>query len=222
MAVLLLDMAYANSHKEKPNPDIIASIKKLIRWLRAMQNNDSVAAQAYKVVWKILKAVAPELQAKANDILSVNEEIVMQPQAYMHHRPSVADQHYEPRQHEDPGTFMIDNMEAFNAQPFYPEPLNDPSSSPPIPAPLHPVDESSMPVSLGHPFFTNFDQGTPFANMQDLWTDPQTFTAFDPNWPHLETPADYTGGRSSGQGGENPDADDITQQQQQQQYWTQM
>jgi hypothetical protein len=72
-------MAYANNNKETPNPNIIGSIKKLIRWLRALQYNDSVAARAYQVVWKILKAVAPELQAKANELLFVDDEVDTQP-----------------------------------------------------------------------------------------------------------------------------------------------
>jgi hypothetical protein len=190
MAVLLLDMAYANNNKETPNPNIIKSIKKLVRWLRALQDNDPVAARAYQVVWKILKAVAPELQAKANEVLSVDDEVDTQPQA-SHYQPFQAAQDtYMPAPHEEPGAYPMDSHGTFNNEPVYPQPFNDPLAFQPVPNPFQSIQDETLPMSLGHPFFTNFDQATPFASMQDMWTDPGVFTAFDANWPDQDSQED--------------------------------
>jgi hypothetical protein len=185
MAVLLLDMAYANNNKEIPNPNIIESIKKLIRWLRAIQYNDPVAARAYQVVWRILKTVAPELQAKANDLLAVDDEDIIQHHDYNYQPPALAPDNYVPWPHEEPGAQPTNPDGTYSSQPYYPQPLNDPLS---VPAQFHPMQDGSMPMPLGNIFFTSFDQGTPFAGMQDMWSDPATFTAFDANWPNLDPP----------------------------------
>jgi hypothetical protein len=190
MAVLLLDMAYANNNKETPNPNIIGSIKKLIRWLRALLYNDPVAARAYQVVCKILKAVAPELQAKANELLSVDNEDDTQPEA-PHYQPAHATQeNYMPTLHEEPSAYQTNPHGTFNSHPSYSQPFNGPLAFQPISTPFQPTLNDLLPMPLGHPFFTSFDQATPFANMQDMWTDSGEFTAFDANWPNQDPQAD--------------------------------
>ena len=48
--VLLLEMAYGENHLKDEKADIITCNKKMIKWLRAMQVNDPIAARAYHVV----------------------------------------------------------------------------------------------------------------------------------------------------------------------------
>jgi hypothetical protein len=212
-------MAFANNEAEKRNPDIIASIKKLIRWLRAMQYNDPVAAQAYKVICKILKAVAPELQAQANEILAADEEIVTLSQAYNAQHTSFTDQHYEPWPYDDPGFSPTDPSGTLYDQSFYPrQPLNDPLPYQAAPAPFYPDEWNPMLMPLGHTFFTNFDQNTPLAGMQDMWTDLPASTAFGTDQPNINTSWDYTGGGLD----QNADPDDdpnVGNTSQQQQYF---
>jgi hypothetical protein len=213
-------MAFVNNNgNEKRNPNIIASIKKLIRWLRAMQYNDPVAAQAYKVIWKILKAVAPELQAKANELLAVDEESVTQPQAYNVQHNSFSYQHYEPWPYDYPGPSSTDTSGTLYGQSFYPQQsLNDPLPYQAAPTPYYPDEWNPMPMPLGHPFFTDFDQSAPLAGMQDPWTDPSASTTFDANSPSIDMSWDYAGG------GIDPNADpnvdtDVENASQQQQYF---
>jgi hypothetical protein len=210
-------MAFVNNNdNETGNPNIIASIKKLIRWLRAMQYNDPVAAQAYKVIWKILKAVAPELQAKANELLAVDEESVTQPQVYNVQHTSFTDQHDESWPYDYPDPPPTDTSGTLYDQTFYPQqPLNEPFPYQTAPAPYYPDEWNPMPMPLGHPFFTTFDQSAPLARMQDMWTDPSAATAFDANMSW-----DYAGGgvdpnvNPNADPNVDPDVDNATQQQQ--------
>jgi hypothetical protein len=44
MSVLLLEMTYSCQGKKEGNPGVMPLIKKLMRWLQAMQEKDAVAA----------------------------------------------------------------------------------------------------------------------------------------------------------------------------------
>jgi hypothetical protein len=193
-------MAYAKNDKEVPNPNIMWSIKKLIRWLRALQHSDPVAARAYQVIWKILKAVAPELQAKANELLSVDDEFDTQPQASHHQSAHATQENHTPAPHKEHGAYPMDPHGTFNSQPNYTPSFNNPLA-------FQPVQNDTLPISLGHPFFTSFDQATPFASMQDMWTDPGVFSAFDMNWPEQDFRADEFTQASPGA---DPNVPDIT------------
>jgi hypothetical protein len=200
MAVLLLDMAYAKNEKEVPNPNIMWSIKKLIRWLRTLQYSDPVAARAYQVIWKILKAVAPELQAKANELLSTDDEVDTQPRAFHHQSTHATQENYMPASHEEYGAYPMNPHGTLNSQPNYAPQFNNPSA-------FQPAQNDTQPISLGHPFFTSFDQATPFASMQDMWTDPGVFHAFDMNWPEQDSqPDEFT----QASPGADPNVPDIT------------
>jgi hypothetical protein len=60
MSVLLLDMTYNCQGKKEENFGVTASIKKLMRWLRALREKDAVAARAY---------AAPMIRTKVNELL---------------------------------------------------------------------------------------------------------------------------------------------------------
>jgi hypothetical protein len=70
MAVLLLEMAYEHKHLKEEKFDIATCIKRMIRWLHAMRENDPVASRAYDVVYKILKSCVPKLQDQVRDIMA--------------------------------------------------------------------------------------------------------------------------------------------------------
>jgi hypothetical protein len=69
MSVLLLDMTYNCQGKKEENFGVTASIKKLMRWLRALREKDAVAARAYAVVRDILESSAPMIRTKVNELL---------------------------------------------------------------------------------------------------------------------------------------------------------
>ena len=70
IAVLLLEMTYKAQDPQNDASATIPSIKKLIRWLQAMQNNDLVAERAYEIIRRILQSCAPPIQAEANELLA--------------------------------------------------------------------------------------------------------------------------------------------------------
>jgi hypothetical protein len=56
MSVLLLEMTYSCQGKKDENLSVIPTIKKLMHWLRVMEEKDAVAARAYAVVQDILES----------------------------------------------------------------------------------------------------------------------------------------------------------------------
>jgi hypothetical protein len=166
MAVLLLELAYENKDMEKDYPTMTKSIRKLVRWLRAMSYNDPVAAQAYKVVVKIIRAASPTLRAQADDLLALHDDSPPQSQPYQHanvgydpHQWEAGDQYHNPAGPSAPAPFKH--------QPF--DPWLDYQSDPYLDAPM---DADLTPMSFGNPFLTNFDEAAPVLSMQDLWTMP--------------------------------------------------
>jgi hypothetical protein len=166
MAVLLLELAYENKDMEKDYPTMTKSIKKLVRWLRAMKYNDSVASQAYKVVVKIIRASSPTLRAQADDLLALHDDFPPQPEPYQH-----ANAGYDPHQWEAGGQYRD------SAGPSAPAPFQQQSIDPWLdyqqdPYLDAPMDADLTPMSFSNPFLTNFDEAAPMLSMQDLWTMP--------------------------------------------------
>lgn len=166
MAVLLLELAYENKDMEKDYPTMTKSIKKLVRWLRALEYNDPIAAQAYKVVVKIVKASAPTLRAQAEDLLALYDDIPPPPQQFQHagarynsHQWAAEDEYRNPTGPSAPAPFQ---QQAFDPWVEYQtHPYQD-----------APMDTDLMPMSFGNPFSTTFDQAAPVLSMQELWTMP--------------------------------------------------
>jgi hypothetical protein len=79
MSVLLLEMTYSCQGKKEENLGVMPSIKKLMRWLRAMQGKDAVAARAYAVVRDILDSSAPTFRTKVDELLELNKDFIAQP-----------------------------------------------------------------------------------------------------------------------------------------------
>jgi hypothetical protein len=78
MSVLLLEMTYSCQGKKEENLGVMPSIKKLMRWLRAMQAKDAVAARAYAVVRDILDSSAPTFQTKVDEIFELDKDVIAQ------------------------------------------------------------------------------------------------------------------------------------------------
>jgi hypothetical protein len=76
MSVLLLEMTYSCQGKKEENLGVMSSIKKLIRWLRAMQEKDAVAARAYAVVRDVLDSSAPTFRTKVDELLGLDKDVI--------------------------------------------------------------------------------------------------------------------------------------------------
>tara|TARA_R110002003_G_scaffold104_4_gene8206 strand:- start:3472 stop:4176 length:705 start_codon:yes stop_codon:yes gene_type:complete len=193
MAVLLLEMAYGNKDMRDSDPSMTTSIRKLIRWLRAMQQNDPVAARAYKVTWKILKACAPTLQAQANDLLAMEEEDA--PLTTSYQNPSAA--------YDNPGTAHWSQTEPFDSAmedtgtfdpQMFPQSSYDAMAGYPYDSnAFYPVDQNPIPMVFGNPFFTSFDQGAPVVDIQDLWANQVTSSTYGTNLSELNIAQDQHG-----------------------------
>jgi hypothetical protein len=185
MAVLLLEMAYGNKDMKASDPSMTSSIKKLIRWLRAMQHNDPVAARAYKVTWKILKACAPTLQAQANDLLAMEEEDAPPTNSYQN--PSAA--------YDNPGTAhwpqaepfdsAMEDTGSFDPQLFSQSSYDAIAGYPYDSNTFYEADQNPIPMVFGNPFFTSFDQGAPVVDIQDLWASQVTSSTHGTNLSQL-------------------------------------
>jgi hypothetical protein len=178
VAILLLEAAHESTETRPSDPSTIESIKKLIRWLRAMQNNDPVAARAYHVIWKILKECAPALQPHANH-LAFPEELLPRYQDSRSPLGAFAAQQTTQvppqRYYHDP----IAATGACSAPSFQLQPWDQASGYPNDMGTFFPLSENSRAMTFGAPLFTNFAQGVPVFNMKDLWGNIGSSTAFD-------------------------------------------
>ncbi|KAJ4299594.1 hypothetical protein N0V90_004840 [Kalmusia sp. IMI 367209] len=196
MAVLLLELSHCEKHMRSNHTNIRSSVKKLIRWLRALRTSDAVVERAYKVIVNILhlpqiKASAAELLAEDNDFQGKRPNIP----AYFTNRhseqagPSETScmpqappsqwygGHYPPQRQTgaagfnpsatDP-QFMVDLV-----QPQVQQQANAHISQP-QPQSEHfdllggPIANSSM---FSSPFMTSHDQDAPFGlSLNDFWS----------------------------------------------------
>ncbi|KAH7410079.1 fungal-specific transcription factor domain-containing protein [Phaeosphaeria sp. MPI-PUGE-AT-0046c] len=183
VAVLLLETSYEKRDHGKTTPDIIEAIKKMLRWLRVMEDNDPVAAKAYRVVRRILKAVAPILQTTADELLRQDDP---------YHTPVEAGSSFagptfnlqSVQQDEPVFTPSLHPNMMFDPETFLHQPQGGMAASSHNPSVYsEPHFENQFPI--GNPFITEFDQYAPFANLQDLWTDTLAPESLDPDSPDL-------------------------------------
>lgn len=148
VAVLLLEMAYEGKHLKDERDDILTCIKKMIRWLRAMKVSDPVAARAHDVVYKILNTCAPALREQVKELIADDTGWTSQPAKPTRSAPQSTSWEEMP--------------------PNFPPPLSqDHFMDPLLPYPLPEQQPTSF--AFGNPFMTNFDQGVPLVDMQQLW-----------------------------------------------------
>ncbi|PVH92275.1 hypothetical protein DM02DRAFT_544015 [Periconia macrospinosa] len=69
LIVLLLEMSYGTVHFPEDGEEILVSIKKLIRSLKAMGKNNKVAERAYTVAFQVLRGLASKLDAEISDLI---------------------------------------------------------------------------------------------------------------------------------------------------------
>ncbi|CAN9480850.1 unnamed protein product [Alternaria alternata] len=173
LAVLLLEMAYEGKHLKDEKADILACIKKMIRWLRAMKANDPVAARAHDVVYKILNSCAPVLREQVKELIDDDSNWTSQPAQPARSGASSTFQSQSTSWDTPSGTGFSEEM-----PPNYPPPLShdhlvDPLLQYPLPT------QQPTPSTFGNPFFTSFDQGVPIVEMQQLWWHSAPFSNLD-------------------------------------------
>ncbi|CAG5179628.1 uncharacterized protein ALTATR162_LOCUS9381 [Alternaria atra] len=211
IAVLILDMTYRNREIKSSEPSMVVSIRKLIRWLRAMRHNDPVAARAHHVIKGVLKRFSPALQSQADELLDLYEEETPGPDAYQHHYiPYNAQQTAEVPQ-ENFRLNLMNTSSTFDPRPSQYYPLDNLPGHQGSFDPFYLPDESIVPMPFDNPFFTNFNHGVPFVNMQSLWDQPGYLNAFDLDLSHVNTSQD------SHDGGQGSNVEYLPEQQQQQQ-----
>lgn len=159
----------------------MACIKKMIRWLRAMKANDPVAARAHDVVYKILNTCAPALREQVKELIADDTVWTSQPA--------------QPARSGGSSTFTSQSS-TWNAPgatgysqempPNFPPPLSqDHFMDPLLQYPLPGQQPTSF--AFGNPFMTNFDQGVPLVDMQQLWwqSAPLSNLTFNPSEMNL-------------------------------------
>ncbi|KAE8837832.1 hypothetical protein PTNB73_04160 [Pyrenophora teres f. teres] len=163
MAVLLLEMAYEGKHLAEEKPDIITCIKKMIRWLRAMQVNDPVAARAYDVVYKILNTCAPALREQVKELVADDQDQVPPPPPpHSAHRQNSTQRPQPDLWNASDDTELPQEASQSLAPPFQQQ-FADPLY------PYHLPEHQSTSFAFGNPFVTSFDQGMPLVDIQNLW-----------------------------------------------------
>ena len=178
IAVLFLEIANQDRHTEEHVTQIIGDIKKLMSWLRVMQNNDPVASRAYHVVQKILHNAAPTLRHKAEELL---DEVLV-------NRQAADEQAFEGfgSTYTQPSDLNWAQGEFFSGNPpttgrhYYPS--EEAVSQHQGYAPSYSIDQSMyagfpteqnrMPSAFGNPFLNSWDEEPPVADMHNLWLYP--------------------------------------------------
>lgn len=69
LTVLLLKMSYGTVYLQEDSEQILLSVKKLIRWLRAIKESDQIAKRAYTLAFGILRKLAPRIKADISNLL---------------------------------------------------------------------------------------------------------------------------------------------------------
>jgi hypothetical protein len=178
MAVLLLEMAYEHKHLKEEKFDIATCIKRMIRWLHAMRENDPVASRAYDVVYKILKSCVPKLQDQVRDIMADDLMSVpsFQPYPATHHLSTAGGPSPEVWNTSQQMDLSSTDHPSYPSQ-FYPDQSTESSFT------YTPLEPQSTGFAFGNPFITNFDQGVPLVDMQNLWwsTAPTANMGIDPS-----------------------------------------
>jgi hypothetical protein len=206
IAVLLLEMTYQKKDKGSTQSHITVAIKKMVQWLHAMSVNDPVAAKACAVFQRILQGMAPILQAQANEILG---RAVVQPsqpddQAVLHQQspPTLSSHANNPA---PPPTFFDNTGESSQASdPQYSQQqvnsnMPDYTYEPNMfsPGPVYPAR-----APFGNPFFTDFDQDAPLADLQNVWALQDGTAGFDTSWMDMDSEQPPGQSGSGGGGGD--------------------
>lgn len=179
IAVLLLEAAYQGRHTKRHNDLITRDIRKLMSWLRAMDNNDPVASRAHGVIRKILHNVAPVLASKATKLLKEDSADhstdgphsrgFAQPQKqqsgpgwaqgeFFDGTTPMTGQHYYPTQQ----TTSQQNSHASTSAPHHQSSYADVSAG-------QSMGQYHMPSTFGNPFLNSWDEWPPVVDMHNLW-----------------------------------------------------
>lgn len=161
MAVFLLEISFSQTHMTHSDNSILASTRKLVRWLQFMSTSNAIAQRAYRMIVEVLRAGASRLQVDISDIVAEGE--ACQGHALPHskepplgHKDGFLHDDWELPSFDDPATaagYGTQNPNAWQQQPgqdlrgFQPDQYFMP--------------DPQMPSMFGNPFFTSFDLSNP-------------------------------------------------------------
>jgi len=187
LIVMLLEMSYGTVHFPEDGKEILASVKKLIRWLKAMAKNNPIAERAYTVAFGMLHRVALQFNADISDLVREDTARTNHPVASDFENQFAAGSNghrFQSSAGEDGQTL---GEQELGANSFYDSPTGHTSMFE-IPA-TQPQDNPLMagnysqtyyqldPV-FGNPFATVYDEGNPDTsgrNLFDMNSITQTF-----------------------------------------------
>jgi hypothetical protein len=208
VAVLLLEMTYQKKDKGSTQPHITIAIKKMVRWLHALSEHDPVAAKACAVFQRILQGMAPVLQAQANDILDLPVVPPHQPdvQDYLYQQPlpALSGLLSNPVPHQDFFDNAGESSQSFDPQYFQHQVNDDVMDYAYHPSMFSPTTTFPARAPFNNPFFTDFDQNVPGADLQNIWGPlPDGMGGFDPNVMNMDAPRPPEHRRSGQDGDES-------------------
>ncbi|KAF2625798.1 hypothetical protein BU25DRAFT_345214 [Macroventuria anomochaeta] len=180
-AVLLLEVGYQNRHTKDNNAEITSDIQKLMKWLHAMQPNDPCADRAYHVVRRTLQNVAPALQSKATELLTEGEgSEAADGQSF---RPFVSPYRQQQANTNWAQGDFSDGSASVTGHQYYSQASNQDYQDT-TQSPRHhsmygslPFEDIHMLNTSGNPSINNWDEGVPWAGMQNLWYNPSFSSA---------------------------------------------
>ena len=164
MAVLLLELSYCEDSVRDEYMNVRNSIKKLLRWLRAMQPYDAVVVRAHRIVVNILKQNI--FHSSAKDLLMEEDhtqERSDSSSAYDFLRPDSGPYVAEPSYQFSVGMAQLrDPQEAATPMMHQSQSLTDTFQF---------ADGFYQnPYMFANPFMTGFDQGQPLGlSIGELW-----------------------------------------------------
>ncbi|KAF2653941.1 hypothetical protein K491DRAFT_495193 [Lophiostoma macrostomum CBS 122681] len=130
LAVLLLEVSFHEAYLPRDSHDIIPALKKLLRWLRAMRNNNAMAIRAYDVSFRLLQRVATHVDLDISDLLREHTDIET-PTSPALSRPrqagAAARSQPNPQTHDPQHSWQFANTQPFDSLNFQ-DPM-DPSTN---------------------------------------------------------------------------------------------
>ena len=185
LVVLLLEMSYGAVHFPRGGRQILAPMKKLLGWLRAMSNGNDTAERAYNMASAVLQKLAWKLNVDISDLLREDTAQTRHPAAFHseNQQPAVGPHGQEdsilPTEHAQ--VFGEQGMYAsdfYGNQPGYASmfgvPAVQPQNSPWMVGStgaggaLLP-DVSQADAMFGNPFVTGCDEENPVTSGEDLF-----------------------------------------------------
>ena len=158
LTILLLELSYGTVHFPE-GEELLPRIKSLMRWLRTLKKNDTVAARAYDVAFGVLQRLAPRQNADISELLEEDASFSVTSHSQS---PSVMGNHEEGQQ---PWTGHLNYEGEMGHQSMFAFPSNPNQGDVLIPGhvPTWPLGSGADVLSFGNPFGTHHDEQNPLT-----------------------------------------------------------